>query len=581
MNIIYVLTIITIYILFILIHKTNKKQNILLWSNITVILILCYNVLICLIYSVLGILCTIKNLSISNIMTIILLSIILLKTKKIQKYYTKMVDIFFTIVVLILTIFIAYRQYGIPFNIKYSSTDASTHYFFAEQFYEKSSLLYKGNDDFLGIHKSEFRLPGAYVNEGILFKIFDNILLKTDVFILFELSMLYLSGTLFYHLLMSYKQSKKNNALAVIFSIIYMLGYPLNSMLVGAKYLSLGLNLIIVLLILISNREKQEIDEKLWLPIISLVSFGIFFSYAYFIPIIYISIIIYLIIKSKKSKIKIFNVNNVITITYVIVIPLILGISYFIIFPIINGMNTEISTINVDGYIYKNYITNYLIFIFIYIISFIKKEKNQEYGAMLFKISIIFSLVLFIGNKLTIVSSYYFFKSYYIIWLLAIYTTYMIICNSKDEKLMTRIIYTYAVFVLIFTFVLKKNIKINDIIYSNFNEIESQNYAIERKELEILRYAKNQDIDQDLYILPSDYLQVRDFWLMTLYGNQYIYIDMLTGYQADIERWLKEENQRYYLAYYKESGKIELDKSSNKYKIIYQDDYGYILEKIK
>ena len=133
MKIVYILTILSMYILFILIHKTNKKQNIILWASINWIIILCYNTLISVIYSLVGILCTLTNLSIANIIIIIVLSINLIKSKKIQKYYIKLQDIIFAVIILMLVIFIAYKQYGFELNISYKVTDGSTHYFFAEQ----------------------------------------------------------------------------------------------------------------------------------------------------------------------------------------------------------------------------------------------------------------------------------------------------------------------------------------------------------------------------------------------------------------------------------------------------------------
>ena len=187
-----------------------------------------------------------------------------------------------------LVVFIGYKQYGIPFNIKYGITDGSSHYHFAQQFSKNETLLYnETTDDILMLYNSGFRLPGAYVNEGILFSVFDGILHSIDIFIIFDLFVLYLSGILFYYLLKSYaNENKKMKFLAVVFSIMYMLGYQLNSMLMGYVYLSLALDVIICFMILMANYKKQEIDLKVALPILSLVSFGIFFSYAYFVPII-------------------------------------------------------------------------------------------------------------------------------------------------------------------------------------------------------------------------------------------------------------------------------------------------------
>lgn len=597
MNIIYIITILAIYILFILKHKTEKKQNILAWIPISIIFILCYNILICLILTFIGIKCTLINLNICNIVIMGCFSVILLKDKKTQKYYFKISDLAYYILLLFLVVFIGYKQYENPFNIKYEITDGSTHYHFAQQFSENQTLLYNGaTDDVLMIYNSGFRLPGAYVNEGILFRVFDKILHPVDIFIIFDLFILYMSGILFYYLLKTYaKENKKMQCLAVIFSIMYMLGYQLNSMLMGYVYLSLALDIIICFMLLMANYKKQEINLKIALPILSLVSFGIFFSYAYFVPIIYISVIINIIVRAKSKKQKIFETQNIIELIYVIVIPLILGIFYFIVFPIINGGKTEISTIGVDGAIYENFITNYIGIIPILIVGIIIGRKNKEaneknyFQTILFIAAILFSIILFIGYKLEIVSKYYFFKSYYITWILAIYNTYIVLSNiltGKNNKLKI-ISYIYVSFVLILiilsTLILRKNIGINDIFYKNLELIQDEKVILKGGELDILEKVEKTIEYNNIYILhPSMYGKAH--WMSVLYHNQLIYIDCITGYNVTIEKWLTEKEQKYYLAYYDDYNLLteeekSLNRNSSEYKIIHNDEYGFILER--
>lgn len=492
MNILYITTILAIYILLMLIHKTEKKQNILTWLPISVVLIFCYNIFICLICTFIGVLCSLVNLSICNSILIAILTSILLKTKKVQKYYFKIGDLAFAGLLLVLVGFIAYKQYGFPFNIKYEITDGSTHYFFAQQFYENSTLLFnKTTDDILGIYNSNFRLPGAYINQGILFKVFEEVIYPVDVFILFDIFILYLSGILFYQLLQDFsKSNNKLKPLAMIFSIMYVMGYQLNSMLYGYVYLSFALVIIIAFLILMQKSETEEMPKIVALPILSLISLGIFFSYAYFIPIIYIAIIIKLIIKSVKNKQKILCAKNLMTLVYLIIIPLILGVTYFIIFPIINNMKTEISTIGVQGAIYENYITNYLCFIPIFLISIIllikNKDKNENnYSSILFILSIIFAIILLIGNKLEIVSRYYFFKAYYVIWILAIYNFYTSLSYVLTQKNKTLKIITY-IYIVIYILLLV----IATLIF-NKNAIDRNEYILKHEELNILKKVEN------------------------------------------------------------------------------------------
>jgi len=260
MNLIYILTIILMFFLHMLIYKKEEKQNLLKWIAISIMIFLCYNIFICVIMSILGIKSTIISLVTINIILDILLGIKIVRDKKTQKYDIQKMDILSIILILSVTAIVVVNQYGIPFNIKNATTDATVHYFVADEFYHNSMLLYKGNSDIFNLWKVDFFMPGAYINTGILFKIFSNIISETyfcQLFILFDICIWCLSGILMYVLL-----SKKQKIIPLIFSIIYMLGYPLNSLLSGFSYLSLALNLIITLVIIMQediNRNYKNI----------------------------------------------------------------------------------------------------------------------------------------------------------------------------------------------------------------------------------------------------------------------------------------------------------------------------------
>ena len=501
-----------------------------------------------------------------------------------------------------LVVFIGYKQYGITFNIKYGITDGSSHYHFAQQFSKNETLLYnETTDDILMLYNSGFRLPGAYVNEGILFSVFDGILHSIDIFIIFDLFVLYLSGILFYYLLKSYaNENKKMKFLAVVFSIMYMLGYQLNSMLMGYVYLSLALDVIICFMILMANYKKQEIDLKVALPILSLVSFGIFFSYAYFVPIIYISVIINIIIRTRSQKQKLLEKNNIIELIYLIVIPLILGTFYFIIFPLIDAGKTEASTIGVNGVIYENFITNYIWIIPILIMGIIikiKSKKSEEqiarnyFQTILFIAAILFSIILFIGYKLEIVSRYYFFKSYYITWILALYNAYIVLSKvliGKNNKIKI-IKYIYMalgiILIIVSTLIQKKNIGINDIFYKNLELIQDEDVILNKGEIDILKRIEEKIDTNNLYVLNPEMIGKMQ-WMSVLYYNQYIYIDYISNYTITIEKWLEEKEQKYYLAYYNDYNSLTeeektLNENSSEYKIIYNNEYGFILERME
>jgi len=598
MNIIYIITVLAIYVLFMLIRKTEKKQSLIGWLAITAIIIICYNVLIGVLLTFLNLLCTLLNLSICNFVVITALVIALVKSKKIQKYELGISDIIFSVALLILIAVISYIEYGFPFKIKYDITDGSAHYYYAEQFCETSTLLYKGeNNEIFDLYNSDFRLPGAYINEGILFKVFDNIVSRIDLFVLFDLFVLYLSGILFFVLLKTHiiKENKKLQVVAAVLTIVYVLSYQINSMIYGFVYLSLALDIIIAFLLIKANYEKQTISRKIALPILSFLSFGVFFSYAYFIPVLYIAIIVEIAAKYIIDEENALSENNILTIIWTIVNPLILGVTYFIILPSRMGIENELSTITLDGEIYKNTITNLLVFIPILIVGIITYINNRrkgirrprEYSTVLFIVSILFLLILFTGNKLNAVSDYYCYKAYYMIWPLVIYVAYKVICSiiEKEKKKFQICTYVYIsiyIVAILVSTVMLKSIGINNIFVHNAEIITDGKSLIKRGQLTIIEYINNNLGSEQTYVVSSRY-EGRMKWMGILLDKHKIYEDIIDGEEITIFRWQDEKEEKYYEDYYEEYDKMKerlyLDENSDSYSIIYKDEYGFILER--
>ena len=262
MKIIYSIFLFIIITLFMLLKKSNKKQNVLLWLFLTLTILLAYNVLSSYILTLINLKSTLLNLTIFNILISCIMAFKLYKDKEIQKYYVKIIDIIFLVLLLILVIGIAYKQYGFPFKIKYETTDPGVHYEAAKNFYEQKVLLFKGEQT--SYYGYETFMPIAYVNTGILMDLAPNSLNVVDlyqVYILFDLIMLYLMGAVFYFALINTQTSKiSEKVVAIILSIVFIIGYPLNSMLFGFAYLSAGILMITGILLaarFVRNREMN------------------------------------------------------------------------------------------------------------------------------------------------------------------------------------------------------------------------------------------------------------------------------------------------------------------------------------
>ena len=86
MGIFYILTVIAMLTSFILVKKSDEKNNLVNTCILSIIAYLAYNILICMVFGVLNITTNLLFLSISNLALCAIFGVKLYKDKKIQKF---------------------------------------------------------------------------------------------------------------------------------------------------------------------------------------------------------------------------------------------------------------------------------------------------------------------------------------------------------------------------------------------------------------------------------------------------------------------------------------------------------------
>ena len=118
MNIIYILTSLALIISYLLLNKSEKKENLIHSVIISVILFLTYNIFITQVMFFVHLKSTLLNLAIVNIAFSAVFITKEIKTKTIQKYYINKLDIIAVIIILGLAITIVIMNYGTNIAVK-------------------------------------------------------------------------------------------------------------------------------------------------------------------------------------------------------------------------------------------------------------------------------------------------------------------------------------------------------------------------------------------------------------------------------------------------------------------------------
>ena len=518
-----------------------------------------------------------------------------IKTKTIQKYYINKLDIIAVIIILGLAITIVIMNYGTNIAVKHAVTDAATHYFASDDFYRYSTLFSRESSDTIKWLNTPYLMTGAYVNTGIFLKLFKGIIDETflvKLYFIFDMFIWMLSGLLMYTALSTNFKNKKHQILALVLTIFYMLAYQLNSLFAGFSYLGVGLDIIIGIIIIM----KSEIKTNYKISSLFLLNLGIMFSYYYFAPVLFLAELWYILATNKKQNIKIFSKQNIFEILIALVIPGLIGVIYFIGYPLMQANNKAfdyVGAIATDGFIYEDLIMNifpYLLLSEVYIIYIAFKKKNTFIDKLLY-LTVIFTLLIYMLMKLEFVSSYYYYKIYYMLFLVLTVSSYEIlkifVDKGKNVTIIVSgvlIIYSFGIFSAM---ILDKNWFVFDIYLTNGEEIKDDYALIKDKEFYLFEYYNNNINtmqNDDTLFCKTKGNTGRDRWVYSITKNGNNLTNALTNDKiTTVEKFMENSKYHYFVLlkndYGGEYDKVQDEVKRYNLKILIQNSAGMILEK--
>lgn len=446
----YCCSLLLLFICILFIKKSSEKLNIIKWICLSFTCIFCLDTIIVYCLSYFSISSSLLVMSFIYLFLSVAIYFLFIKNGK-QVYYFEKKDLLLLLIVLLVVIVIAIIRFGFPFSITYETLDSSVHYQTAYSFYKKSLLLNFVTDG--TIYNFETWRFGSYVNLGLIFKVVSPLVSDINlynVYILYDLFTLFFTGILFYYLIVNSKSYKIKQVFYIVSTILFLLGYPLNNLLLGFFYVGHA-SIIFMAIILFINDVH---DENVLFGSLFILNIGVLFTYYLFAPIIFLAQFCYFI-RRKKVFIK-----------YIIIfiIPLILWFMYFILPTFSDKDMNLINQIGLDGFFYSDVFSNFILFfpIIIYYICHSKfNRKEIDYELILFVFLIFLIIVLLCWSLLGIIKIYYVSKYYYILWIMCFVILFKAIEEFYEKN--KDVFKTYLIFML-FTIILSISNVENDII---------------------------------------------------------------------------------------------------------------------
>ena len=443
MAIFYVLTVIAMLVTFVLFKKTEKKQNLVNHLILSVICYLGFNILVCMVFGCLNITTNLLFLSITNLLVAAGLGFKIYKDKGIQSFEIRIQDFVGAFICLAIVCYMAIDQYApLSKTVANASVDACMHYSAATNFADEMKVLAKINNT-TGYNFKTMQ-TGAYINTGIFINIVRGLIPAWEDYVafkVFETGIMALVVLSFFMLISEKLHNKKSYIVGVILLTLYAFAYPYTSLLHGFSYLSVCLMFATALFYMAREYEKAEMNFWVQLPIIILIGVGIIFSYCLFVPPLFAFICIYVFIKDlgkkeEKNYLKIFK-KTTLWVTGLLLIVTVLSIFYLVIPTFTDSDQNKLTdAIGFEGGIYKSLYQDFLFYIPFVILFIYKTIKDKKINFQTIALALIGgqTLLMFFGVVYGIVSPYYYYKMYFLLWILLVDVAVEVMASLDENK---------------------------------------------------------------------------------------------------------------------------------------------------
>lgn len=401
---------------------SRKKTDISL--SISNSIILCYVALLCLTaiialpLSLLSIPVNLVTVSfIYNIITIFLF-VKYKRSNERQLYHFNKFDTTNFCIMLFFIFIVFLRVFSLDINLSYFNTDIANHFEYAMSIVRTgklNSMYFASLNNALFIEFLNPVFPGVNCYKSM---------------IIAETVSHFISGMIFYVLISYKKRGKYFYYISPILMIMYFVGWPIYEYLLGGfVYWGMSVTLFLFgLYLLYLYSDFPAYRNKLLLLLLCIV-YCIAVCYMLFVPYVLALYIFYFfrIFKNSSSTLR-FTKRFISIVSIIGIIGTLILISVLHLF--FDNLNHFFTALAMDGGIHKEFYRDYIYFIpfLCFLSTYLRKNKEFNINYFLLKIYSLFVIVSSFLCLFDILSPYYYYKLYFILWALV----WLVTCDSID-----------------------------------------------------------------------------------------------------------------------------------------------------
>lgn len=417
-------------------------------------------------------------------------------------------------------------------------------------------------------------------------------------YVLGDCLFLWVETLFFVALIRRFARTKASKAFALVLTVAYFLGYPFFGFYYSFGYWAFGGMMVGYLVIALRLYEEAKMERKLSVFMLMLGCFGVITSYMLFAPVAFVAVFCYLMIVAKREG-KVFTKKNVLLALRVFLLPAAMGL-YFCLYGFFISSGTSITgALGNSGGIYTELYMDFFwtIFPVLFVLVSALKKRRFTPDVLFFLAFFAFTAGMLFLTLTHHVSTYYYYKTYYPLWMLCWVLTAQAVSVMLQQAKET--LAAYCTMVALFVVLCYGKIEYR-IVTSTENITGAMHstayFTLYQHDWSFITRGHQglNDSVFDLFQYVADHLSEEKMVpLMTEendYGQTYLY-EGATGYDfPDFYEWrhtTEELRQAYYdwevkyavmmkgTQFEKEHGKDTLAKDG--VEIIFENEAGYVL----
>ncbi len=324
-----------------------------------------------------------------------------------QRYKWELYDILTAVFMLVIVLAIAFCYFTPELKLRYWTSDAAVHMTYALNTYRNGEVF---NMYFAPLYNA--------LVIGVLSPFLTDLTLYKG-FMVADLSMFFLEGVMFLILARTFLKNRWMKALGFIAAVLYLLGYPLYCYTDTFLYWGIGVMLIGYLVYTVNGYIEERVEKKAAVFMMMVGCAGLILCYALFAPAAFFSLFLCLLIKAKREG-NIFKRSNVLLALKIFALPCLLGVYYCYIKLLLENAGGISKAIATEGAIYREwYIDFFWLFpLALFLALYNIKRRKFNVRAVFLGVFLVYTVGMFLAAYSNRVSSYYYYKLYYPLWLL-------------------------------------------------------------------------------------------------------------------------------------------------------------------